>query len=104
MVFYRVIRALCEDFGHFGPFASVEKKQQVQQPFLIWGPFSLINVGIKMIMPPFPTLLTHPVGYELRNKGPSLSAIRINHIHQRPVLLLSPLFFPEHQTGVIPVE
>ena len=104
MVFYRVIGPLGEHFGHFGPFASVEQIQQVQQPFLMSHPFGLIDVRVEMIMPPLTTLLTHPVGNKLRNERPSLCAILVNHVHQRPVFLLSPLFFSKHQSCVVAVK
>ena len=104
MVFYRVIGPLGEYFGHFGPFTSVEQIQQVQEPFLMSRPFGLINIGVKMIMPPLPTLFTHPVRNKLRNKRPSLRPILVNHVHQRPVFLFSPLFFSKHQSCIVAVK
>ncbi len=104
MIFYGVVGSLGQDFGHFGPFASIKEKQQIQKPFLLTAPIRFINIGVKMVVPTLSALFSNTVGNELSDKGPSFCAILFNNIQKFLILMFSPLFFSKHHICIISIE
>lgn len=90
MILDSIIRPSRQQLCQFRPLASEGSMRKKQHPFFLLSPLSPIDVGREMVVPPFPTLLAHPVGDVLSNLRPFVGSQAVNHRNQQPVLLLAP--------------
>lgn len=90
MILDAIIRPPRQQLGQFRPLAPEDSMREEQRPFFLISPLRSVYVGREMVVPPFPTLLAHPVGNVLGNVGPLVGSEAIDHRNQQPVLLLAP--------------
>lgn len=96
MVLYGIIGSLSQDFGHFGPFATIKYKHKVKEPFLTLSPLILIDGRIEMVMPSLTALFSASIGNKLGDKCPFFSAMLIDNFGEHLVLFVRPLPFSKH--------
>lgn len=89
-VFYRVVGSAWHILGNQRPLLAVLQEEVHQLLVLVEGPFVASDVGVEVIMPPLPALLSDPTRQHGCNKIPALGPMLNDHELEPLVLLLGP--------------
>ena len=90
MILDCVVGAPLQDFGDLGPLILKLPVHHEQYPLLLFAPAALLDLGIKMIVPPLPALLPNPHRQILRDHGPLLRANLLDKLNENDVFLWTP--------------
>lgn len=90
MIFYRVVSATFQVFGDIGPPIFELTVLKEKDPLLLIGPVDFLDLGIQMVVPPFPALLTLATRQLRCDSCPALGAMLEHHLQDFLVFLLGP--------------
>ena len=90
MVFDRVVSATFQVFGDIGPPIFELAVLKEKDPLLLVGPVDFFDLGIQMVMPPFPALLALTTRQLRCNRRPALGSMLEHHLEDFLVFFLRP--------------
>lgn len=90
MILNGVIRSSVEISDHLAPAYPVNQVKFDDEQVLQRRPLPLVQVGIQVVSPSLPTLLSNATRQFSRNLGPVLWAVPLHEVHENGVLALRP--------------
>lgn len=90
MVFDCVVRSSLQNLGYLSPFVGNLAVHQEEHPLFFLSPIRLFDLGVEVIVPAFPALLTQSGGEVFRNHSPLGSSNFLDQLDQDQVFLGCP--------------